>query len=231
MGDERDTAATKCGPPVRNGDGSRSFRADRAAVVFVSRRDSGLSCPTAAGNALQGLPRGLGGGRGTRSPCRRHGPAQAVADGYPPQLAFVVPRQRRKSLHGYCEPYAKCHSRPQQCTKSQKKGPRKPAAPSCARWRNYSPLIAPVGHAPSQAPQSTQRFASTTYLASPSEIASTGQVSLHAPHLTHSSLMTCAIFLNPFVNVNSPGAAVDAEALSLYPRRAKFASRIFQGRN
>lgn len=51
---------------------------------------------------------------------------------------------------------------------------------------NYSALIAPVGQAPSQAPQSMQLPASTTAL-SAMLIAPTGQVSTQAPQATHSS--------------------------------------------
>ena len=57
----------------------------------------------------------------------------------------------------------------------------------------YSGFTAPVGHTPSQAPQSMQVSGSTTYLSGPSEIADTGQVAAHAPQLTHSSEITCAI--------------------------------------
>ena len=51
--------------------------------------------------------------------------------------------------------------------------------------KNYSGWIAPVGQAPSQAPQSMQAEASTTAL-SAMLIAPTGQVSTQAPQATHS---------------------------------------------
>lgn len=57
----------------------------------------------------------------------------------------------------------------------------------------YCAAIAPAGHPPSQAPQSMQESASTTYLPSPSEIAPTGHVDSHAPHIKQSSVITCAI--------------------------------------
>ena len=57
----------------------------------------------------------------------------------------------------------------------------------------YSAEIAPVGHAASHAPQSTQASASISYLPSPSEIAPTGHSPSQEPQLTHSSLITCAI--------------------------------------
>ena len=55
---------------------------------------------------------------------------------------------------------------------------------------NYSALIAPVGQAPSQAPQSMHAEASTTYFPSPSAIAPTGQVDEHDPQLTQLSSIT-----------------------------------------
>ena len=58
--------------------------------------------------------------------------------------------------------------------------------------RDYSPLMAPVGQAPSHAPQSTQTAGSTLHLSPSWEMASTGQVSLHAPQPTQTSV---SIFL------------------------------------
>jgi hypothetical protein len=57
----------------------------------------------------------------------------------------------------------------------------------------YSSLIAPVGQAPSQAPQSMQESASTTYLSSPALIAPTGQAASQLPQDTQSSEITCAM--------------------------------------
>ena len=62
---------------------------------------------------------------------------------------------------------------------------------------NYSAEIAPVGHAASHAPQSMQESASISYLPSPSEIAPTGHSPSQEPHITHSSLITCAIVYVP----------------------------------
>jgi hypothetical protein len=50
--------------------------------------------------------------------------------------------------------------------------------------------IASFGHAPVQAPQSTQDPASITNLGAPSLMASTGQESLHAPQQVHLLVMT-----------------------------------------
>ena|SRR5699024_3334806 len=62
---------------------------------------------------------------------------------------------------------------------------------------NYSAEIAPVGHAASHAPQSMQESASISYLPSPSEIAPTGHSPSQEPHITHSSLITCAMSMYP----------------------------------
>ena len=75
-----------------------------------------------------------------------------------------------------------------------------PTAPSaCDHFAiyNYSAEIAPVGHAASHAPQSMQESASISYLPSPSEIAPTGHSPSQEPHITHSSLITCAIVYVP----------------------------------
>ena len=58
---------------------------------------------------------------------------------------------------------------------------------------SYSALIAPVGQPSSQAPQSMQTSGSTTYLPSPSDIADTGHTAAQAPHIMHSSEITCAM--------------------------------------
>lgn len=61
------------------------------------------------------------------------------------------------------------------------------------RLLTYSAVIAPVGHPSSQAPQSMQTAASTTYVVSPGAIAPTGQVSAHAPQDTQASVIVCAM--------------------------------------
>ena len=62
----------------------------------------------------------------------------------------------------------------------------------------YQPEIAPIGQADSQAPQSMQAPASTTYLPSPSEIAPTGHAPAQLPHDTHASEIVCAIIVPPY---------------------------------
>lgn len=62
----------------------------------------------------------------------------------------------------------------------------------------YSAEIAPVGHTDSQEPQSMQESV-TTYLASPSSIAPTGQEPAQAPHFTHSSEITCMFFTSSHI--------------------------------
>lgn len=64
----------------------------------------------------------------------------------------------------------------------------------------YSAEIAPVGHTDSQEPQSMQESV-TTYLASPSSIAPTGQEPAQAPHFTHSSEITCMVFTSNFISL------------------------------
>ena len=60
--------------------------------------------------------------------------------------------------------------------------------------KNYSAVIAPVGQAPSQAPQSMQASAFTD--ATPSTvIAPTGQAPSQAPQPTHASETLCAIIV------------------------------------
>ena len=58
---------------------------------------------------------------------------------------------------------------------------------------DYSSAGAPTGQTPAQAPQEMQVSASITNLPSPSLIAETGHSSAHAPHATHSSLITYAM--------------------------------------
>lgn len=64
----------------------------------------------------------------------------------------------------------------------------------------YSAEIAPVGHTDSQEPQSMQESV-TTYLASPSSIAPTGQEPAQAPHFTHSSEITCMFFTSNHISL------------------------------
>ena len=61
------------------------------------------------------------------------------------------------------------------------------------RYTDYASTIAPVGHVPSQAPQSMQVSASMTYWESPWLIASTGQEEAQLPQLMQVSLITRAI--------------------------------------
>ena len=63
-------------------------------------------------------------------------------------------------------------------------------------------LIAPIGHADSQAPQSMQAPASTTYFPSPSEIAPTGHEPAQLPHDTHASEIVCAIVKSSLLNID-----------------------------
>lgn len=63
---------------------------------------------------------------------------------------------------------------------------------------SYSALIAPVGQADSQAPQSTQESALISIWSAPIEIAPTGHSLSQAPQLTHSSVITCAILVSSF---------------------------------
>ena len=58
---------------------------------------------------------------------------------------------------------------------------------------NYSAVIAPVGQAPSQAPQSMQASAFTTATPFSTATAPTGQAPSQAPQPTHASETLCAI--------------------------------------
>jgi len=64
---------------------------------------------------------------------------------------------------------------------------------------NYSTLMAPTGHSPSQAPQLTQVSASTTAFSSTILIASTGHAPTQAPQPTQVSLSTTAAILHLIV--------------------------------
>ena len=61
------------------------------------------------------------------------------------------------------------------------------------RRKNYSAVIAPVGQAPSQAPQSMQASAFTTATPPSTVTAPTGQAPSQAPQPTHASETLCAI--------------------------------------
>ena len=63
---------------------------------------------------------------------------------------------------------------------------------------DYSSTIASVGQTLAHVPHSTQVSASITYLPSPPEIASTGHSPAHVPQLTHSSVITYAMFFSSF---------------------------------
>ena len=66
---------------------------------------------------------------------------------------------------------------------------------------NYSAVIAPVGQAPSQAPQSMQASAFTTATPPSMVTAPTGQAPSQAPQPTHASETLCAIIKSPFIPV------------------------------
>ena len=66
---------------------------------------------------------------------------------------------------------------------------------------NYSAVIAPVGQAPSQAPQSMQASAFTTATPFSTATAPTGQAPSQAPQPTHASETLCAIIKSPFIPV------------------------------
>ena len=53
--------------------------------------------------------------------------------------------------------------------------------------------MAPAGQASTQSPQSAHLSESITYFGSPSEMASVGQTSRHAPQVWQSSVITCAM--------------------------------------
>ncbi len=74
-----------------NCDGSRSFRAGRAAAAFVMPR--GFSCPTR--RKARSAGHGLGGGRGTCSPGRRQRHAVNRRRRSFAEVGFRVPRRRR----------------------------------------------------------------------------------------------------------------------------------------
>jgi hypothetical protein len=61
--------------------------------------------------------------------------------------------------------------------------------------QDYSAAIAPVGQAPSQAPQSMQAPASTTATPLSRETAPTGQAPSQAPQPTHASETLCAMII------------------------------------
>ena len=72
----------------------------------------------------------------------------------------------------------------------------------CFSWggprRDYSAAIAPVGQAPSQAPQSMQASAFTTATPLSMATAPTGQAPSQAPQPTHASETLCAIMMISF---------------------------------
>ena len=71
--------------------------------------------------------------------------------------------------------------------------------------KNYSAVIAPVGQAPSQAPQSMQASAFTTATPPSTATAPTGQAPSQAPQPTHASETLCAIielsFISPVLSI------------------------------
>ena len=69
-----------------------------------------------------------------------------------------------------------------------------------AKTTDYSAAIAPVGQAPSQAPQSMQESAFTTAAPFSMVIAPTGQAPSQAPQPTHASETLCAIINSPFLS-------------------------------
>ena len=72
--------------------------------------------------------------------------------------------------------------------------PAGPAVSVCYQAKTaYSATIAPVGQAPSQAPQSMQAPASTTATPSSTFTAPTGQAPSQAPQPMHASVTLCAI--------------------------------------
>jgi hypothetical protein len=70
-----------------------------------------------------------------------------------------------------------------------------------SRRETYSAVIAPVGQAPSQAPQSMQASAFTTATPFSTATAPTGQAPSQAPQPTHASETLCAIIKSPFIPV------------------------------
>jgi hypothetical protein len=85
------------------------------------------------------------------------------------------------------------------CTKMRKKERASRKARSSLRIfvqsADYSAAIAPVGQAPSQAPQSMQAPASTTATPLSRETAPTGQAPSQAPQPTHASETLCAMII------------------------------------
>ena len=69
-----------------------------------------------------------------------------------------------------------------------------------AKTTDYSAAIAPVGQAPSQAPQSMQESAFTTAAPFSMVIAPTGQAPSQAPQPTHASETLCAIIELSFIS-------------------------------
>jgi hypothetical protein len=69
-----------------------------------------------------------------------------------------------------------------------------------SRRETYSAVIAPVGQAPSQAPQSMQASAFTTATPFSTATAPTGQAPSQAPQPTHASETLCAIIKLSFIS-------------------------------
>ena len=69
-----------------------------------------------------------------------------------------------------------------------------------SRRETYSAVIAPVGQAPSQAPQSMQASAFTTATPPSTATAPTGQAPSQAPQPTHASETLCAIIELSFIS-------------------------------
>ena len=69
---------------------------------------------------------------------------------------------------------------------------------SSLMWENQPSLIAPVGQASAQVPQSMQESASNTSRSSHREKSPAGHSLSHVPQLTHSSEITYAIVISSF---------------------------------
>lgn len=98
--------------------------------------------------------------------------------------------------------------------------------------KTYSAVIAPVGQAPSHAPQSTQEAASTTAVSS-RVIAPTGQVSTQAPQATQASVTVWAIvilLISVLCDVSVPLRPCTAGSASVEYILA-FQTAFFKGRN
>lgn len=91
-----------------------------------------------------------------------------------------------------------------------------------SRAENYSAAIAPVGQAPSQAPQSMQAPASTTATPPSTVTAPTGQAPSQAPQPTHASETLCAIINSPFISVPKNFMKGSASARLCWPLRKSF---------